>query len=206
MKKYELTNNVHIVDGKTLYRIKALKDFDTIKAGYLGGFIESESNLSHDGNCWISGNACVHGNARVYGSARVLDNACVSGNSFIYGTAMVFDNAKVYDNAILYGNAKVYGNAQVFGNAHVYGSANLNRRAFINSSDDIFWISNVGSENGTLTAFKTDSGNIYCTRGCFCGALDEFIDAVNKKDDSDKSKLFYLNHVIPMIKYKFDVN
>ncbi|MBB4077294.1 hypothetical protein GGR08_001625, partial [Bartonella fuyuanensis] len=31
---------------------QALKDFDDIKAGDLGGFIEKEVNLSHDGNCW----------------------------------------------------------------------------------------------------------------------------------------------------------
>ena len=50
-KKYELTNLTREWNGRTLHRIKALKDFNGVKAGDLGGFIEKEDNLSHDGNC-----------------------------------------------------------------------------------------------------------------------------------------------------------
>ncbi|EJF74094.1 hypothetical protein ME7_01609 [Bartonella birtlesii LL-WM9] len=56
-KKYELTLQSkkikHALSRNTivLYRICALKDFDDVKAGHLGGFIEKESNLSHEGNC-----------------------------------------------------------------------------------------------------------------------------------------------------------
>ena len=66
MKKYELTQNSITLNNKTLYQIKALKDFGLIKKGNLGGYIESEKNLSHDGNCWISGNARVYGDAKIY--------------------------------------------------------------------------------------------------------------------------------------------
>ena len=45
MKKYQLTSETITVNGHTLYRIQALKDFEDIKAGDLGGFIESENNL-----------------------------------------------------------------------------------------------------------------------------------------------------------------
>lgn len=42
-KKYELLKNDCInYKGRTLYRIKALKDFRNIKAGELGGYIENE--------------------------------------------------------------------------------------------------------------------------------------------------------------------
>lgn len=53
-KKYILTDETIKVNGKTLYRIKALREFSNVKAGDLGGFVESESNLSHDGylNFW----------------------------------------------------------------------------------------------------------------------------------------------------------
>lgn len=44
-----------------LYRIQALKKFAIVKAGDKGGFIEKESNLSQDGNCWIYDNAKVYG-------------------------------------------------------------------------------------------------------------------------------------------------
>lgn len=59
MKKYELTNETKKVNGKTFYRIKALKDFGNIKKGELGGYVESENILSQEGNCWIYSGATV---------------------------------------------------------------------------------------------------------------------------------------------------
>ena len=66
-KKYTLTNDSIVVDGKTLYRIKALRSFSNVNKGDIGGYVESESNLSHNGNCWVSGYAKVFGNAVVSG-------------------------------------------------------------------------------------------------------------------------------------------
>ena len=40
MDKYCLTNEKITINGRTLYRIKALKDFSFVEAGDLGGFIE----------------------------------------------------------------------------------------------------------------------------------------------------------------------
>ena len=69
MKKFELTTEFKISLGVKLFRIRALFDFGYIKAGELGGWIESENNLSQSGNAWVSGNAEVSGNAKVYGDA-----------------------------------------------------------------------------------------------------------------------------------------
>lgn len=77
MKKYKLTDETTDVLGITLHRVKALKDFDDVKKGELGGYVESERNLSQAGNCW------VYGNARVYGNAWVYDNAKVCGDAMI---------------------------------------------------------------------------------------------------------------------------
>lgn len=73
MKKYELLkDDTKIVNGKTLYRIRALVAISlTVAAGDLGGYVESEKNLSHDGNAWVYGNARVYGDARVYKSPDV---------------------------------------------------------------------------------------------------------------------------------------
>ena len=57
MKKYELTDETIEVYGTALHRIKALKDFGNVKKGELGGYVESEHNLSQEGNCWVCGNA-----------------------------------------------------------------------------------------------------------------------------------------------------
>lgn len=82
MNKYELLQDDKIeVSGHILYRIKALKDFFGAKAGDLGGYIEGESNLSHEGTCWVYDNACVYGNARVCDNAKInkiSDVLCIS--------------------------------------------------------------------------------------------------------------------------------
>ena len=63
MKKYELTTDTKIVLGKKLFRIKALVSFGNVKAGDLGGYVERENNLSHEGKAWVSGDAKVFGDA-----------------------------------------------------------------------------------------------------------------------------------------------
>ena len=65
MKKYELTAETKVVCGKTLHRIKALISFGYIEVGELGGWIEKEENLSHDGNAWVYSDAEVFGDAKV---------------------------------------------------------------------------------------------------------------------------------------------
>ena len=146
-KKYELLKNDTITapNGKTLYRIKALIDFGVVVAGSLGGYIEKEDNLTHTGNAWVYGNAQVYGETKVYGNAQV------------YGDAHVSNDARVC------GDARVYGNACVSSNALVFGD------------EDLVWFSNVGTEQGTLTVYKSKDGSLLATRGCFSGTVDEFL-------------------------------
>ena len=76
MKKFELTSEfITNIFGTKLFRIKALIEFGNVKAGELGGFVEKEENLNHEGNAWVCGNAWV------YGNASVCDDACVYGNA-----------------------------------------------------------------------------------------------------------------------------
>ena len=86
MKKYRLTEETTKVGNRTLYRIQALRDFGNVKEGDIGGYIESEKNLSQDGNAWVSGDARVYGDACVYGNARVSGDARVYGNADIKTT------------------------------------------------------------------------------------------------------------------------
>ena len=128
-KKYKLTKEYIFLFGKKLYRIKALKDFANVRKGDKGGFVESEANLSQEGDCWVYGNskifdiAQVCDYARVYGNVLVYGNAIIANNAQIYNNARIHNNAKIYDHAIVYGNALVSGNAQVFGKAFVSGNA-----------------------------------------------------------------------------------
>ena len=95
MKKYELLkDDTKEISGHTLYRIKALRDFGDVTKGDLGGYIESENNLSHYDNAWVYGNAMVFDDAWVYGNARVYGDARVYGNAVIKSTEdyIVFKN------------------------------------------------------------------------------------------------------------------
>ena len=92
MKKYELTSEIINYSGHKLHRIKALKDFSSVKAGGLGGWIESEENLSQDGTVYgcanIFGNVLIHGNA-------IIDSSPIA----IYGYVDICGNAKIYNIA-----------------------------------------------------------------------------------------------------------
>ena len=96
-KKYKLTEETISVNGRTLYRIEALKDFGDVKKGDKGGYVEKEENLSQYCDSW------VYDDARVFGNAVVCDYA------------MVYGNAEVYNDAIVCGNMVVCGDAEVCG-------------------------------------------------------------------------------------------
>src|SRR5574344_1081445 len=104
-KKYELTDETLEWGTHILHRIKALKEFAEVKKGDLGGWVESEYNLSQDGTCWV------------YDDAKVFENARISLDAIIYNNAQVFGNARVYGNAVVCSTAKVYDNAKVSDNA-----------------------------------------------------------------------------------------
>jgi hypothetical protein len=104
-RKYEFT-------GQTKGNLKQIR---RLKDGLVGGWIESEKNLSQEGDSFVYDNAGVAGNARVWGNARVYGNAKVVGNAKVFGDARVFGNAKVYGNAAVSGSAWVFGDADVSG-------------------------------------------------------------------------------------------
>ena len=94
MKKFEFTGETKTISlffrTATLHRIRAVAEFGLVKVGDLGGWIEKEENLSHEGKAWVWGNAEVCGNAKVWGNAKVCGNAEVWGNAEVCGNAKVF--------------------------------------------------------------------------------------------------------------------
>ena len=157
MKKFELTSESIVNNfGKKLFRIKALIEFENVKEGELGGFVEKEENLSREGNAWVSGDAEVYGNARVFGDAEVYGNARVSGDAWVSG------NARVSGDAWVCGDAEVSGDAWVCGDARVSDNA------------DYTTIKGFGTEYRTTTFFKCKDGIARVRCGCFYGDLEEF--------------------------------
>ena len=83
--KYKLTNIQKTINGITLHQIQALKNFGNVKKGDVGGWLETEDNLTHEGNAWVSDDAQVFGDAVVSGNAWVSGNAVVCGNAQVSG-------------------------------------------------------------------------------------------------------------------------
>lgn len=147
MKKYELLKDDFKMtkDGTKLYRVCAVIDLPFTDE-QLGGYIESEDNLSQDGNAWVRPGAYVMGNAKIIDGACVQgddkdialikDNAIISGKAFVTsgmvkGNAIITDDAsvigaKVSENAVISGCAKIHGKGvYISGNAKVTDVARI---------------------------------------------------------------------------------
>lgn len=114
-KKFELVKEkyIELKDGRKLYQIRALREIQnermivSIKKGELGGYVESEKNLSQEGNSWI----CQ--SARVYENALVKDGSLVGNKVIVRGNAVIEDDA--YVRAMSIGKTIIEDNARIGG-------------------------------------------------------------------------------------------
>lgn len=132
-KKYELIPS----DIEGYYKVKALRDFGLVKAGDIGGYVQSEKNLSQEGDCWVFKDCFASENAKVSDNAIVMNNSYISGNAKVYGNAIVmyncnitddveiFDTAVVHDCATVRHNVKIYGDSEVGGLIILYGNVDI---------------------------------------------------------------------------------
>ena len=176
--KYELIPS----DIEGLFRIKALKDFGNVKKGDIGGYIQSENNLSQLDDCWIYDDAVVRDNAKVCHNAQIYDKVIVMGNAEVCDNAQVCDNAFVLDNAIVCDNARIRGHAVVQHDAVVRGNAQICGDAIISSDKDYIVFKNWWSSGRFFT--WTRSNNMWKV-GCFYGTGDKLIAKAYK--DSEES-------------------
>lgn len=185
-KKYKFTGETREIVGVTVHRIRALVDFSIVKAGDLGGWIESEANLSQEGDAWVFDNATVFGNAFVSGDALVFGNALVYGGAMVYGDARVSGDARVCGDAMVCGHARVFGDALVSGKARVYGDAKISK------TDHYMTAFPMGSRNDTTTFFRCADKSIKVRCGCFYGTIDEFVAKVKETHGDNKYAKTYL--------------
>lgn len=204
-RKYELVDPQQSWLGQTLYRVHSLKDFENAAEDEYGGQIESESNLSQEGDCWVFRDACVYGNAQVTGDATVSEGAVVFGNARISDKAFVSKHARVWEKAQVYGNAtlcgevavrgeaEIFGNAEVvafsevrgkakiFGNAQIFGNATVGDNANISRKTDVLCISGLGSLNSVATFYVCADNRIRVRFENACMTLDEFSNYIHEK-------------------------
>jgi len=126
MLKYEFTKNSKVVNVKgvdvLVREIRALTDFsashDFIQKGTVGGYIESEYNLSQKGTCWLDKDSVVLGEGRLLGKAYLK-------SGMIYDKAQVTD--AFVDTSIIKGLTAIWGASKIIrstieGNSNIFGS------------------------------------------------------------------------------------
>lgn len=129
-RHYEFTGETkQTTRGRILNRIRATRDLPHhgVKAGDLGGWIQTYDNLLEEG--WVADEAqvCDYG--------YVGDRALLAEKAVLWDRASVFQNAKVYGRAEVIGFGSVLGDAEVFGDAKLYGGiVRGNARVFERSS------------------------------------------------------------------------
>ncbi len=129
--KYKLTDTSKVFQGVTVYQIQALRDFDLVKAGDLGGWVSDDERLSHKGNCWIDNNAIV------YERAMVTTNAWATEFSIVRGDALLTGDACLFGNVILEGHARVGSDVQLGGKIRVGGTMSLSGSLRFNSTAEL---------------------------------------------------------------------
>lgn len=122
-----------------LYRIQALKTFTkpggynpVVHVGELGGYVESEVNLSQEGTCWLFDRARVNDGGKVLDDAIVYDKCLVSKNSIVRGGSVVgghcfITNQSVIIDSRLEGNVIVNGHSTVHSGAYLYGEIGVDQ-------------------------------------------------------------------------------
>ena len=101
LRRYRSTDLVK----SSLHRIRALQRVsETVGPGTLGGYVQSEENLSQENDdAWIYGDAVCCEKAFVSGNAFLTGQARVSGTALVAGTAEVGGQARVCDYAVVTG-------------------------------------------------------------------------------------------------------
>jgi NDP-sugar pyrophosphorylase family protein len=119
-KKYVLLETPTNRFGRIVYRIKAVRRVNwLVPKGRIGGYVESENNLSHHGECWIDGNAAAIESARVSHNAELVCNATAMGQARISGSAKLLDDVIVKDRARVGGKTWILHGARIEGDAIV---------------------------------------------------------------------------------------
>ena len=122
-KKYEITE---ITNPKYpwLHRIRARCQVnEQVGPGALGGYVQTEDNLSQDGTCWIYDQAICCEEAVVEDDGRMFDGAVARGSALISGDARMFERAVAEGNSSFF-SGELKEDARLSGNAVVNRSDN----------------------------------------------------------------------------------
>lgn len=107
-----------------LRQIIALIDFNDVKAGDVGGWLDHESALSQEGTCWIyDENSLVFSGAKISGNARITQ-PCVIRDGARIGDNVWIDHAEISHGAEISDNVTVQAST-VRGECRLSGDARI---------------------------------------------------------------------------------
>lgn len=194
-KKYILTDEKTEINGHRVHRIQAIKDFGDVKAGYFGGWVECEENLSQKDLCWVYPNAYAYENSRIRSDAKLYARVIASGECVITDQATLSGTVHVCDHAYITGSPRIEniykfssmiigGNAAIMSNVVLQSSnIKLYRERFkanaqIFRETDYLCVGPIGSRYDYTTFYRTKDQGIWVCCGCFNGSINAFLKAV----------------------------
>lgn len=148
LPKYEiLPGEISGPDGGGYYQIRALRDIPEIDVskGDLGGFVSSQTSLSHNGNSWVFEGGYIGDSAIVEGDAIVGDGAVVTGAAHVKDSAVICRDVVVDGNAIVGGDVVVR-----------YG--NISKGAVVTKQQHYRYINNINGRGSECTIYLTEGG------------------------------------------------
>lgn len=167
MKKYSFTGDTMYFEGTQLKRIYYVKDIPPyVKKGELGGWIESEDNLSHDGYCLALQNSKIFGNAKVIENAKIIEDSILKDNAILKGESLQTDGSVVGADTIVDGGVVILGSSIVHffktnpsNNPHISGSSIISYSAI--EATGIILDTSVHKSNLTGAFNLIDADEIY---------------------------------------------
>lgn len=168
MKKYELTEQIRRIRSVRVFRIRTLRDIEddsgrvVAKAGELGGFVQSDRNLSHKGACWVADDAVVRKDALVKESAIIAGEATVTDSAHVGGRAQVSGKARISGNARIDGEALVDGYAVIEGSGYLSEKAEVRDEATISGRVSLYGRSSVSGFIALCGEWNIRDSSISC--------------------------------------------
>ena len=194
-RKYELTDVTMKFEGRTLYRIRALRNFSDVDTGELGGWVESESNLSQEGDCWIYDNAKCVDNARMYDNSTIYNNSEIHHNARMYDNSTIYDDGKMYDNARMYDNSTMYKNSIMCSSSRMYDNSRMCNNSILKGNDKLYGklvsrveeFIEINNKKGRIVTGVLKDGKILYNIGCQSEITKEvFVDRIYNDDGGVK--------------------
>lgn len=176
-KKYELVpETITEFYCRPMYRIRALKDFSDVKKGDLGGYVESEYNLSQTGNCWIYDDSIVGLGARIIDNAIVKECSSVIKHSEISDSAIIEKGSRIDESSMVCDQSRVIKSIVTNRSSVIYNST-IHEKSLIEQSSCICGAvvgPNTHVKNGAVIRFYIASSEdyvVYSSPFYYCRSL-----------------------------------